>query len=206
METSFLTHKVELVKGRVALDAMQSYAARFAAILDDWIPRFPDPHDRTLNERLVGYFYKGIEPEPLRMLVKHFRVTTFLMSFSSSEINALLLLWRWSTSKRKNLFGNANFEPDSSSKYQSQAGHWEESAEPKRLTQQKPNLKLLWRKCFQFSIATKINELQIRLSAVQIKRPRQSPYSISLSEDSQCGRQEEVAIAANSHGIANPLT
>ena len=69
VETSFLTHKVELVKGRVTLDAMQSYAARFAATLDDWIPRFPDPHDRSLNERLVGYFYKGIEPEPLRMLV-----------------------------------------------------------------------------------------------------------------------------------------
>ena len=39
-----------------------------------WIPRFPDPHDRSLNECLVGYFYKGIEPEPLRMLVSHFRV------------------------------------------------------------------------------------------------------------------------------------
>ena len=74
VETSFLTHKVELVKGRVTLDAMQSYAARFAATLDDWIPRLPDPHDRSLNKRSVGYFYKGIEPEPLRMLVQHFRV------------------------------------------------------------------------------------------------------------------------------------
>jgi len=34
VETSF-NHKVELAKGRVTLDAMQSYAARFAATLDD---------------------------------------------------------------------------------------------------------------------------------------------------------------------------
>ena len=53
---------------------MQSYAARFAATLDDWVPRFPDPHDRALNARLVSYFYKGIEPEPLRSLVQHFPV------------------------------------------------------------------------------------------------------------------------------------
>ena len=53
---------------------MQSFAASFAATLDDWIPRFLDPHDRSLNERLVGYFYKSIEPEPLRMLISHFRV------------------------------------------------------------------------------------------------------------------------------------
>ena len=74
METSFLTYKEELLKEKVSLDAMQSYAARLAATFDDWIPRFPDPHDRSLNERLVGYFYKDIEPEPLRMLVQHFRV------------------------------------------------------------------------------------------------------------------------------------
>ena len=53
---------------------MQSYAARFAKTLDDWTPRFPDPEDRPLNKRLVGYFYTGIEPEPLRSLIKHFPV------------------------------------------------------------------------------------------------------------------------------------
>ena len=74
IEAAFLCHKVELVKGKVSLDAMQSFAARFAATLDDWVPRFPDPNDRSLNERLVGSFYKGIEPEPLRMLVSHFPV------------------------------------------------------------------------------------------------------------------------------------
>jgi len=73
VEMSF-NPKVELAKGRVTLDAMQSYAARFAATLDDWIPKLPVPDDRTLNKRLVGYFYKGIEPEPLRTLVQHFRV------------------------------------------------------------------------------------------------------------------------------------
>ncbi len=49
--------KLELVKGRVSLDAMQSYAARFAKTLEDWTPRFPDPEDRPLNKHLVGYFY-----------------------------------------------------------------------------------------------------------------------------------------------------
>ena len=53
---------------------MQSYAARFAAILDNWVSRFPDQYDRVLNKRLVSYFYKGIEPEPLRSLVQHFPV------------------------------------------------------------------------------------------------------------------------------------
>ena len=72
VETAFLLHKVELVKGKVSLDAIQ--LTRFAATLDDWVPRFPDPNDRAPNERLVTYFYKGIEPEPLRSLVVHFRV------------------------------------------------------------------------------------------------------------------------------------
>ena len=74
VETDFLAHKVELVKGRVTLDAMQSYAACFTATLDDWVPRFPDSNDRALNTRLVSYFYKVIEPEPLRSLVQHFPV------------------------------------------------------------------------------------------------------------------------------------
>ena len=74
VETAFLAHEVELVKGKVSLDAMQTYAAPFAAKLDDWVPRFPDSNDRALNERLVTYFYKSIEPEPLRSLVQHFHV------------------------------------------------------------------------------------------------------------------------------------
>ena len=74
VETDFLAIKLELVKGRLSLDAMQSYAARFAKTLDDWTPSFPDPDDRPLNKRLVNYFYTGIEPEPLRSLVKRFPV------------------------------------------------------------------------------------------------------------------------------------
>ena len=74
VETDFVPIKIELLKGRVSLDAMQSYAARFAATLDDWLPRFPDPDDRALNKRLVSYFYKGIEPESLRSLIQHFPV------------------------------------------------------------------------------------------------------------------------------------
>ena len=74
VETAFLVHKAELVKGKVSLDAMQTYAARFAATLDDWVLRSPDLNDRALNECLVTYFYKGIEPEPLRSLVQHFCV------------------------------------------------------------------------------------------------------------------------------------
>ena len=73
VETAFLLHKRELVKGAVYLEAMQLYAARFAATLEDWIPRFPSTNDRVLNEHLVNYFDKGIEPETLTMLVNHFR-------------------------------------------------------------------------------------------------------------------------------------
>ena len=38
--------------------------------------QFPrtDSNDKALNERLVPYFYEGIEPEQLRSLVQHFRV------------------------------------------------------------------------------------------------------------------------------------
>jgi len=74
VETDFVAIKLELLKGRLSLDAMQSYAARFAETLDDWLPRFPDPDDRVLNKRLVAYFYNGIEPAPLRSLVQHFPV------------------------------------------------------------------------------------------------------------------------------------
>jgi hypothetical protein len=74
VETDFVAIKLELLKGRLSLDAMQSYAARFAETLDDWLPRFPDPDDRALNKRLVSYFYNGIEPAPLRSLVQHFPV------------------------------------------------------------------------------------------------------------------------------------
>ena len=89
IEAAFLCHKVELVKGKVSLDAMQSFAVRFAAAIDDWIPRFPYPHDRSLNERLVGYFYKGIEPEPLRMLVSHFRVDRVYDVFDQFKLQCM---------------------------------------------------------------------------------------------------------------------
>ena len=65
VEPAFLLHKLELVKGAISLEAMQMYAALFTATLEDWIHRFPNPDDRVLNERLVNYFYKGIEPETL---------------------------------------------------------------------------------------------------------------------------------------------
>ena len=74
VETDFVAITMELLKGRVSLDAIQSYAARFAATLHDWLPSIPNPHDRALNKRLVSYFYKGIEPEPLRSLIQHFPV------------------------------------------------------------------------------------------------------------------------------------
>ena len=59
VETAFLLHKLELVKGAVSPEGMQLYAARFASTLDDWIPRLPSPNDRVLNECFVSYFYKG---------------------------------------------------------------------------------------------------------------------------------------------------
>jgi hypothetical protein len=81
VETDFLPLKVALVKGKVSLDAMQTYVAKFAETLEDWLPRFPDPDDRALNKRLVAYFYNGIEPEPLRSLIKHFPVAHISEAF-----------------------------------------------------------------------------------------------------------------------------
>ena len=49
VESDFVAIKIVLLKGKLSLDAMQSYAARFAETLDDWLPRFPDPDDRALN-------------------------------------------------------------------------------------------------------------------------------------------------------------
>ena len=46
-EAAFLRYKLELIKGAVSLEAMQLYAARFAATLEDWIPRFRIPNDRV---------------------------------------------------------------------------------------------------------------------------------------------------------------
>ena len=93
VETAFLLHKLEVVKGAVLLEVIQLYAARFAATLEDWIPRFPSPNDRVLNERLVSYFYKGIEPKPLRTLVNHFRdvFDQFRLHFTESVVKIINL-------------------------------------------------------------------------------------------------------------------
>ena len=147
VETAFLVHKVELVKGKVSLDAMQIYATRFAATLDDWVPRFPDSNDRALNERLVSYFYKGIEPEPLRLLVQYFRVDHVSDLFHQFRVQC-------TASVVEMVSETVNFAPDSRSKSQSQAGHWAESAEPRKRTQREPKLMLFRRNLyFQFLIA-----------------------------------------------------
>ena len=65
---------------------MQTYATRFAATLDDLVLRFPNSNDWAFNERLVSYFYNGIEPEPLRLLVKHFRVEHVLDVFHQFRV------------------------------------------------------------------------------------------------------------------------
>ena len=116
VETAFLAHNVELVKGKVSLDAMQTYAACFVARLDDWIPRFPDSNDRALNERLVSYFYKGIEPEPLRLLVQHFRVEHVSDVFHQFRVQYTASVVEMVNLKTRNLSETASFVPDSSSK------------------------------------------------------------------------------------------
>ena len=97
VEAAFLRHKLELIKDAVPLEAIQLYSVRFAVTLEDRLPRFQNPDDSVLNERLVTYFYKGIEPEPLRSLVRWSNTSALSMfpaCLISSEFSALRMSWK----------------------------------------------------------------------------------------------------------------
>ena len=131
---------------------MQTSAACFAVKLDDWVPRFPDPNDRALNELLVTYFYKGIEPEPLRSLVQHFRVEhvsdvfdQFRVQSTASVVEMVTEDWEISPRPPISLPATTN---------NPRAGHWRESAKPRKRTQREPILSLFRGvSFFQFLIA-----------------------------------------------------
>ena len=136
VETASLL-KVELVKGRLSLDAMQSYAARFAATLDYGVPKFPDPNDQLST---TEPFTRGLSRSRCVRWSSTFELSTFPMCSISFESNARHQLSRWSISRLRNRFGSANFALDSSSK--SQATHRGESAGQRKPTQRERTSKL----------------------------------------------------------------
>ena len=56
-----------------ATQAMQLYAAQFAAELNDQLPKIEDPSDRVVQEMLIGYFYKVLQPDYLREKISHLK-------------------------------------------------------------------------------------------------------------------------------------
>ena len=69
-------------KKTLTLEAMQLYAAEFAAELNDQLPKIADPNDRVVQEAIIGYFYKGLQPENLREKISHFKVSTIKEVFN----------------------------------------------------------------------------------------------------------------------------
>ena len=55
--------QIRMPKRALTLEAMQLYAAEFAAELNDQLPKIADPNDRVVQEAIIGYFYKGLHPD-----------------------------------------------------------------------------------------------------------------------------------------------
>ena len=153
VETDFLPLKVALVKGKVSLDAMQTYVAKFAETLEDWLPRFPDPDDRALNKRLVSYFYNGIEPEPLRSLIKHFPVAHISEVFPQFRTHCTASVVEMANLKTEKSLRDRQFRSRQLQQIPEQTRPRGGSVKPKRWTQQEPSRMLFLRRYFQFSIA-----------------------------------------------------
>jgi len=51
--------KINMPRKALTIEAMQLYAAQFAAELNDQLPKLEDPSDRVVQELLIGYFYIG---------------------------------------------------------------------------------------------------------------------------------------------------
>ena len=49
--------------------------ATFAAELDDQLPKIADSNNRIVQDMLISYFYKGLQPEYLREKISHFKVS-----------------------------------------------------------------------------------------------------------------------------------
>ncbi len=74
--------KVHMPRKALTIDAMQLYAAQFAAELNDQLPKIEDPSDRVVQELLIGYFYKGLQPDYLREKISHFKKSTIKQVFN----------------------------------------------------------------------------------------------------------------------------
>ena len=49
--------------------------------LNDQLPKIEDPSDRVVQEMLIGYFYKGLQPDYLREKISHFKTSTIKQVF-----------------------------------------------------------------------------------------------------------------------------
>jgi len=67
--------KIHMPRKALTVEAMQLYAAQLAADLNDQLPKIEDPSDRVVQELLIGYFYKGLQPEYLREKISHFKTS-----------------------------------------------------------------------------------------------------------------------------------
>ena len=74
--------QIRMPKKALTIEAMQLYAAEFAAELNDQLPKIADPNDRVVQEAIIGYFYKGLHPEYLREKISHFKVSTIKEVFN----------------------------------------------------------------------------------------------------------------------------
>ncbi len=52
--------KIRMPKKALTVETMQTYAAEFAAELNDQLPKIADPNDRLVQEAIISYFYKGL--------------------------------------------------------------------------------------------------------------------------------------------------
>ena len=74
--------QIRMPKKALTIEAMQLYAAEFAAELNDQLPKIADPNDRLVQEAIIGYFYKGLHPDYLREKMTHFKVSTIKEVFN----------------------------------------------------------------------------------------------------------------------------
>jgi len=71
-----------VAKKALTLEAMQLYAATFAAELDNRLPKIADSVNRIVQEMLINYFYKGLQPEYLHEKISHFKVSNIKEAFN----------------------------------------------------------------------------------------------------------------------------
>ena len=75
--------KVCMQRRVLTVEAMQLYAASFAGVLHNELPKIVDPTDRILQESLINYFYRCLHPEYVREKISHFKFSTINQMFDN---------------------------------------------------------------------------------------------------------------------------